>query len=167
MLYALSQNSLIRRCFALCSRHYGSFSAEDHTHTKKDSSPLCFWVSLIGALSRALVGIVLLLGALQLRDRVEEIILCNPRYNCFCADTLTEEQQGTVGSTTKDNDWFPAGLARDKSEQGTFVGLVCWGQFHTLWDPKEMSQNWISHCFEISGYALSPGHNLQFQFGKI
>lgn len=166
--FAFSQNGLIRKCFALCSWLYfhGCFSAEDHTQ-KKDPSPLCCWSEHNRCCIRALAGIVPLLGALQLRDSAEEMILCNLHCNCFCADTLSEEQQSTMGSITRNNDWFPAGLAQDKSEQGTFVGLVCWGQFHTLWDPKETSQNWISYCFESSGYTLSPGHNLQFQFEKI
>lgn len=136
-------------------------------HTKEDPSPSCCWSERNRCSIRALVGIVPLLGALQLRDSGDEMILCNPRYNCFCAGTLPEEQQSSTGSITNNNDRFPAGLAQDKSTQGTVVGSVCWGQFHTLWDPKETSQNWISHCFQSSGYTLSTGHNLQFRFGKI
>jgi len=51
-LYALSQNSLIRRCFALCSWHYfhGCFTVEDPTKKKKKTQVLhAVEVSLIGA----------------------------------------------------------------------------------------------------------------------
>lgn len=50
--------------------------------TKKDPSPLRCWGECRGCSIQAFVGIVPLLGALQLQDSVKEMILCNPCYNC-------------------------------------------------------------------------------------
>lgn len=164
MLYALSQNSLIRRRFALCSWQYfhGCFKKKK----KKDPSPSCSWSEANRCSVRALVGIVPLSGALQLGDSVEEMILCNQCCNCFCADTLSEEQQSTVGSITKNNDWFPAGLAQDKREQEHLWVWSAEGNFTPFETPRKWARTESPMALRAQGTLCPQATICNFNLGK-
>lgn len=136
------------------------------TTQKKTQVLCCCWNEPNRCSIRDLVGIFPLLGALQLWDGVEEMILCNLCYNCFCADSCLKNSKVPWVASLKTMAGFLQDWLRTKASREHLWAWSAAGSFTPFETPGKQARTQSPIASRAQGTPCPQATICNFNLGK-